>query len=1009
MNVKQAILLGALGLLVATTAWAEVIPISDVNADDENGNPVLDGEIVTVEGVVTVGTGSLAATNDIYVQDETGGVFVKQTNVADPVVAPGDSIRVVGKVGVTYKQRTLLRVGPTAPGSEITLLSSGNPVPEPMEVTARDIALAGEDYEGSYVVIRDAYLRFPFQWPDTECTDYKEIELADDDTLTLLMVHPYTDVCGSPQPLDRFDVYGVVIPEALQKRDTSYGIMPPSRGDVRSLGSGAGIATPDVDWFYAGDEVDFEIGLVGEADPLTRIAVTIPSGWTFSGDSSDVDLDGAAFAMASVVEDSTNANLVTISGANLVSGSPGSITLEGLAVSMTAGDYEFGVATAIAGEEPVAIDVGAEVHVATTGEPGSVVINELHANTSVGGQDVGEFIELKNTLATPVDISGWVLTDIDDSGVCGGVNLWEFPIGSEIGAGEAITVARHAAGFIFVHGQDPDYELYDEDFDGEFDPVGGVPSLVLVTPEDGNGSTSQEIILVGGSGESGYLIGAERVYEAVYLYTDRIKSELIDAVEYRDIAYLSSDICTGEGLGGPADAWTPGFIPLDYSLGRDAMSSDTDDCSVDLLLSSHPTPGETNNVADDDAPTVLSAVAAGDRFAKVTFSEPLDQDSAENALNYALNGDTDVLDAWLSNDLRNVLLHTAVQDTDFAYTVTVTGVEDLASNPVTGGTASFTGHYQGSTPIADIQAYDEEGISPLVGERHTILGFITVPPGVFQPDRTNIFVQDLSGGGINVYDGDPLASPPGMGDLVEITAEVVEYISGDGNGATTELTAGSGTFTLTTHARGFDVIEPTVMRTGDMSEEALEGTFLRTSGVIISLEGFAIYIDDGSGSIQVYQNFTDLDFSGFALGDSIQVTGVLLQYDYSSPYFGGYELAPRYPSDLVTLDANFVEKAKVEVEAKVLDVDEDDTIDIMYNGAKASHIAVVIYDLQGRSVATVYDGWCLGPKRATWDGRDDEGKKVPPGVYVCHVESRPRAGGELTRAGAPVVVGVKLD
>ncbi|MCD4690728.1 lamin tail domain-containing protein [bacterium] len=1006
MNVKKAILLGALGLLLATTAWADVIPISDVNADDVNDNPVLDGEIVTVEGVVTVGTGSFAATNDIFVQDATGGVFVSQENVAFPSVSPGDSVRITGKVGVVWFKRTRLKVGASVSGSEIVLLSTGNPVPTPTEVTARDLATAGEDYEGSYVVMRDAHLQFPTQWPSEECDNYKELTLADDDTSTILMLHPYTDICGSTDPLDRFDVFGVVIPDPTQTRHGNYGIMPPSRGDVRSLGSGAGIAATDADWFFAGEETDFEILLIGEADPLTRIAVTVPAGWTFSGDSADVDLEGAAFATASVVVDSTNANVVTVSRANLVHGSAGSVTLENLTVPMTAGDYEFGVATAIVGEGLVTLSLGVEVHVATTGDPGSVVINELYGNSNVTA-DVGEYIELMNTLSTSIDISGWVLADLDDSGVCGGVNLWEFPIGSEIGAGEAIIVARHAIGFYMCFGTDPDYELRDLDYGQDPDNT-EVPNLLLVSPDDDDSNTSQEIILMGGADESGYIIGTTRVYEAVYLYTDRIKSELVDAVEYRDIAYLASDHCTGDGLGGPADAWTPGFIPTDYSLGRDAASTDTDDCSVDLLLSSYPTPGEVNNVADDDAPTVVSVAATGDRFAKVTFSEPLDRDSAESASSYALDGDADVLGAWLSDDMRNVLLHTSVQATSFAYTLSIEGVKDLAQNEMVPGAVGFVGHYQSSTPISEIQAYDEDGLSPLLGQAVTVLAFITVPPGVFQPDRTNIFVQDLSGGGVNAYDGDLLPSPPGMGDLVEITAEVEEYVSGDGNGATTELTAGAVPFTLTTHARGFNVIEPAVMRTGEMSEEEFEGTYMRTSGVIISLEGFAMYIDDGSGSIQVYQNFTDLDFSGYALGDSIEVTGVLLQYDYSAPYFDGYELAPRHPSDLVTLTSHFDDNAKITTEARVLNVDEDDTIDIRYNGPKASHIAVRVFDLQGRSVATLYDGWCLGPQRTTWDGRDDEGRKVAPGVYVCHVQARPRAGGEVVEDAAPIVVGMKL-
>ena len=220
MNLKRAILLGVLGLLVATTAWADVIPISDVNADDANGDPLLSGEVVTVEGVVTMVTGSFAATNDIFVQDATGGIYVSQENVALPNVSPGDSVRVTGKVGVVWFRRTRLKVGSSVPTSEIELLSTGNPAPTPIEVTAEDLVTSGEDLEGSYVVMRDAFLPFPTQWPSGECTDYKEVSLSDDDMTTLLMLHPYTDICGTSRPLDRFDVYGVVVPDPT-RRDTT--------------------------------------------------------------------------------------------------------------------------------------------------------------------------------------------------------------------------------------------------------------------------------------------------------------------------------------------------------------------------------------------------------------------------------------------------------------------------------------------------------------------------------------------------------------------------------------------------------------------------------------------------------------------------------------------------------------------------------------------------------------------------------------------------------------------
>ena len=166
-------LLGMLLLLVPLAASADVIPISDVNADrpdglpNPDGDPVLYTEVVTVRGVVTVGTGALEeGKNEIYIQDDTGGVFVKQARSASPVVAVGDSVEVTGKVDVIEYRKTYLLVDSVlVPGSRIKRLSTGNPVPDPIELTPREIATNGEAYEGSRIVVRDVHLVFPSGWP----------------------------------------------------------------------------------------------------------------------------------------------------------------------------------------------------------------------------------------------------------------------------------------------------------------------------------------------------------------------------------------------------------------------------------------------------------------------------------------------------------------------------------------------------------------------------------------------------------------------------------------------------------------------------------------------------------------------------------------------------------------------------------------------------------------------------------------------------------------------------
>lgn len=66
----------------------------------------------------------------------------------------------------------------------------------------------------------------------------------------------------------------------------------------------------------------------------------------------------------------------------------------------------------------------------------------------------------------------------------------------------------------------------------------------------------------------------------------------------------------------------------------------------------------------------------------------------------------------------------------------------------------------------------------------------------------------------------------------------------------------------------------------------------------------------------------------------------------------------------------------------------------------AGAVEVTVHDVAGRTVATLLSGRAeAGPHEARWDGRDADGRRAPPGVYLCRV----RAGGEaVTRRIARV-------
>jgi hypothetical protein len=960
MKMLKLFLAALLLVAVPAAAAAEVIPISEVNEDDAEGDPVLIDEVVTVRGVVVVGTGVFAPNNDIYIDDGTGGLNVVQSAMASPAVAAGDSVLVTGEVGKSNGFRTSLFVDTTVvPEARITILNSGNPLPDPVELSVRDIP-AGEEWEGKYAVVRDVGLAA--NWPSGGCAnDYRTL-IADGDTTCLLLIDADTDVCGSVAPLEAFDVYGVVIPDPRFASYNGHGIRPPTRAHVLSYGSGAGFAAVEPDRVFAHETVRLAFDLRGEADVLARVTIAMPDGWEWTGSEDDVTLEGAGFAGAAVNAFATTPNLVVIDDCTLVDGAPGTVLLANVSAAVGVGEYAFTVSTAVDGEDAIALGASPTVSVAGVADPGEVLINEIvPAGT-------GFTVEFYNP--DRVDMTGWVLARITGTSDCGIASYAEV-------SSRAI---RH----------DGDYTI-----------------VAAGTAEDDAPYEPLEWIDLPGAGERSPRTLLGDAYTGLLLYTDPSFTYLVDAVEFRDPIFFREDPCAGaEGLGGSHDAWAPAPIPLQYSLGRDEYSTDTGVSAADLYLSSTPTIGEVNVPLDEAAPYISYAREGGSTFAVVAFNEPVDRDDAENTGNYSISGGLEMHRAWLSRDERTVLIKTDSQAPDSTYSITVAGVHDVAGNEMLEQTRNLSILFGPTIPISDVQQYDDNGYSPLAGQPAAVVGFTTVPPGVFQADRTNMYVQDLDGWGINVYRNTVLSDPPIEGDLVGADGSVVDYVSSSsGAGATTEIDADR----IEIIARGFDLVEPTYRPTGEVGREEYEGTLIRSSGVVVSVEGFAYYINDGSGAVQVYQNFSDLDFGVFAVGDSVEVTGVLLQYDQTMPFFAGYELAPRYPSDMVILDAHYAGRAAVSASARVLDQGAREGIEIKYNAPEASQVTVRIYDLKGREIKTLYSGICLGPQRIVWDGRNDNGEDVPSGVYVCHVLSRlrDRAGGE--DAAVPVVVGRKLD
>jgi hypothetical protein len=179
-------------------------------------------------------------------------------------------------------------------------------------------------------------------------------------------------------------------------------------------------------------------------------------------------------------------------------------------------------------------------------EAGHPLISEVFYDTP-GSEADEQYIEIYNPSGSPVDLSGYKLGDGETPG--GTEGMFQFPAGASIGAGERIAVALKAAGFFALFGFLPDYEIIDTD--------ASVQDMTEYSPWSGG-----EIALAD-TGDEVLLIGPD--------------DAPVDVVTYEQGTY-------------PGVTAHPG-VDAGHSIERSPADQDTNDCSVDFVDRSTPTPG----------------------------------------------------------------------------------------------------------------------------------------------------------------------------------------------------------------------------------------------------------------------------------------------------------------------------------------------------------------------------------------------------------------------------------
>jgi uncharacterized protein YdeI (BOF family) len=330
-----------------------------------------------------------------------------------------------------------------------------------------------------------------------------------------------------------------------------------------------------------------------------------------------------------------------------------------------------------------------------------------------------------------------------------------------------------------------------------------------------------------------------------------------------------------------------------------------------------------------------------------------------------------------------------------------------------------TGEAQAADPVAicEIQAADSTtGFSPLEGQRVEITGVVTVPPGIFVPQHTSIYVTGVGDDscGINVF-GFDLIQDLGLGDTVVVEGEVGEYVSTSGYGASSQVMFDSPSDISVTQGTGSPV--PTVMFTGQAAREENEGRLVTVVARItgpVSTDDFTV--DDGTGPIEVYDRggvfSRDTTWARLNIGDQVTVTGVISQSDRSSPYLEDYTIWPRGPEygDLVAEQCipGGEPEARLSLNKGIFCPEAGENVTIVYNGPHQGRIRLRIYDVYGRTAATLDDRISLcGETEIKWDGRNELRELLPMGLYHVVVTAHDPDGGQ-TQEIVPVVIGRRL-
>lgn len=178
------------------------------------------------------------------------------------------------------------------------------------------------------------------------------------------------------------------------------------------------------------------------------------------------------------------------------------------------------------------------------------------------------------------------------------------------------------------------------------------------------------------------------------------------------------------------------------------------------------------------------------------------------------------------------------------------------------------------------------------GQTATVEGFVTVAPGTFNSATGDqgFAIQDDTGG---VY--------VGLSDLLTFPLDQRVRVTGALSQVAQQTVLAATGADVTVIDGMTQAVAPAAVNTGDVNE-SVEGTLVQVSGNVTqavmddSPYGMKVFIDDGSGEIQVFVHLAGgapiIDTASVMMNQQITVVGLGGQYEAT------YEVMPRKADDL---------------------------------------------------------------------------------------------------------------